>query len=151
MRTRPNQFHNYIVEMLPMWKCCQCENVANANVANWDWGIGNWIFHRQENNYAITKKIRHLCRNAKDISYHVDSRNRECDFVVEHDDGSFSVVQACYELTDDNREREFDGLASAVKRFGLKSGVIVTCRQSDEAIHDGCEISIVPAYDYLSK
>ena len=52
-------------------------------------------------------------------------------------------------LTDDNTEREFEGLVSAAKRLGLKSGVIVTCRQSDEAIHDGCEISIVPAYDYL--
>ena len=92
----------------------------------------------------------HLYRNAKDISYHVDRQDRECDFVVEHDDGSFSVMQACYELTDDNMAREFDGLASAARRFGLKSGVIVTCRQADEAIHDGCEISIVPAYDYLS-
>ena len=92
----------------------------------------------------------HLSRKAKDITYHVDSQDRECDFVVEHDDGSFSVVQACYELTDDNTERELEGLVSAAKRLGLKSGVIVTCRQSDEAIHDGCEISIVTAYDYLS-
>ena len=93
----------------------------------------------------------HLSQKAKDITYHVDSQNRECDFVVEHDDGSFAVVQACYELTDDNMAREFDGLVSAANRLGLKSGVIVTCRQSDEATHDGCEISIVPAYDYLSK
>ena len=93
----------------------------------------------------------HLSRKAKDITYHVDKQDRECDFVVEHDDGSFSVVQACYELTDDNMAREFDGLVSAAKHLGLKSGVIVTCQQSDEATHDGCEISIVPAYDYLSE
>ncbi len=59
-------------------------------------------------------------------------------------------MQVCYELTDDNREREFDGLASAAKRFGLKSGIVVTCNQSDEAIHDGCENSVIPAADYLS-
>ena len=47
-------------------------------------------------------------------------------------------------------EREFGGLTSATKRLGLKSGIIVTCRQSDEAIHDGCEISVMPAADYLS-
>ena len=92
----------------------------------------------------------HLLRKAKDIYYFVDGHGRECDFVVEGQDGSFSVVQVCYELTDDNREREFDGLASAAKRFGLRSGVIITCRQSDEAIHDGCGISVVPAFDYLS-
>ena len=92
----------------------------------------------------------HLSRNAKDITYHLDDKGRECDFVVEDENGSFSVVQVCYELTDDNMEREFGGLASAARRFGLKSGIVVTCRQSDEAIHDGCEISIVPAADYLS-
>ena len=92
----------------------------------------------------------HLSRNVKDITYHLDDKDRECDFVVEDENGSFSVVQVCYELTDDNMEREFGGLASAARRFGLKSGIVVTCRQSDEAIHDGCEISIVPAADFLS-
>ena len=92
----------------------------------------------------------HLCRNARDITCYVDDRNRECDFVVECDNGSVSVVQVCHELTDDNQEREFDGLASAARRFGLKSGVVVTCRQSDLAIHDGCEISVVPAAEYLT-
>ena len=92
----------------------------------------------------------HLSRNVKDITYHLDDKGRECDFVVEGEDGAFSAVQACYGLTDDNTDREFEGLASAAQRLGLKSGVIVTCRQSDEAIHDGCEISVVPAYDYLS-
>ena len=60
-------------------------------------------------------------------------------------------MQVCYELTDGNSEREFDGLASAARKFGLKSGIVVTCRQFDEAIHGGCEISIMPAYDYLSR
>ena len=92
----------------------------------------------------------HLSRRAKDITYHLDDKGHECGFVVEDENGSFSVVQVCYELTDDNREREFDGLASAAKRFGLKSGIVVTCEQSDEAIHDGCEISVIPAADYLS-
>ncbi|MBQ3290638.1 MAG: ATP-binding protein [Kiritimatiellae bacterium] len=92
----------------------------------------------------------HLRRKARDVTYHVDDKGRECDFVVEGEDGAFSAVQVCYELTDDNMTREFDGLAAAARRFGLKSGVIVTCRQSDEAIHDGCEISVVPAADYLS-
>ena len=55
----------------------------------------------------------------------------------------------CHELTDDNKNREFDGLAAALKRFGLKSGVIVTHAQSDLAIHDGCEILIVPVTEYL--
>ena len=50
----------------------------------------------------------------------------------------------------DNMEREFGGLTSATKRFGFKSGIVITSRQSDEAIHDGYEISVMPAADYLS-
>ena len=91
----------------------------------------------------------HLRRSARDMTCYHDDRERECDFVVEGNDGTFSLVQACHELTDDNRDREFEGLAAAAKRFGLKSGVIVTHDQSDQAVYDGCEISIVPASDYL--
>ena len=91
----------------------------------------------------------HLKRTAKDLTYYHDEKDRECDFIVEKDDGLFSAIQVCHELTDDNKNREFDGLAAALKRFGLKSGVIVTHAQSDLAIHDGCEILIVPVTEYL--
>ena len=91
----------------------------------------------------------HLKRTAKDLTYYHDEKDRECDFIVEKEDGSFSAIQVCHELTDDNKNREFDGLAAALKRFGLKSGIIVTHAQSDLAIQDGCEISIVPVTEYL--
>ncbi len=93
----------------------------------------------------------HLRDGCRDITYHVDDKGRECDFIVENENGAFTAVQACYELTDDNRKREFDGLVSAMRRFGLTSGVVVTFAQSDFAIHDGCEISIVPAHEYLRQ
>ena len=92
----------------------------------------------------------HLKKQAKDLTYYHDDKERECDFVLEKNDGSFSLVQACYELTDDNRVRELNGLVAAAKRFGLRQGVIVTQQQSDLAIHDGCEVLIVPANEYLA-
>ena len=76
-------------------------------------------------------------------------QKKDSDFIVEKEDGSFSAIQVCHELTDDNKNREFDGLAAAVKRFGLKSGIVVTHAQSDLALHDGCEISILPVTEYL--
>ena len=85
------------------------------------------------------------------LTYYHDDKDRECDFVLERNDGSFSLVQLCYELTDDNMARELNGLVAAAKRFGLRHGVIVTQQQSDLAIHDGCEVSIVPANEYLSE
>ena len=91
----------------------------------------------------------HLRRSARDMTYYHDDRGHECDFVVEGNDGALLLVQACHELTDDNQAREFEGIVAAAKRFGLKSGVIVTHEQSDQAVYDGCEISIVPAFEYL--
>ena len=78
-----------------------------------------------------------------------NEKDRECDFIVEKEDGSFLAVQVCHELTDDNKNREVDGLTAALKRFGLKSGIIVTHAQSDLAIQDVCEISIVLVTEYL--
>ena len=46
---------------------------------------------------------------------------------------------------------EVEGLVVALKRFGLKRGVIVTHAQRDEAVSDGCEIDIVPAFEYLHQ
>ena len=42
----------------------------------------------------------HLHKKAKDISYFVDGRDHECDFVVEGEDGVVSLVQVCYELAE---------------------------------------------------
>ena len=91
----------------------------------------------------------HLKKKSKDLTYYCDSNQYECDFVVEAEDGSYSLVQVCYELTENNREREFRGLASAAKYFGLSKGVIVTFSQCDEAVYDNCAIKIIPAFDYL--
>lgn len=47
---------------------------------------------------------------------------------------AFHAVQVCWQLDDENRRREFDGLQSALRRFGLKSGTIVTFEQIDFAV-----------------
>jgi len=85
-----------------------------------------------------------------DLAYFLDKSGRECDFVRQLEDGGVEVVQVCLELTDDNISREIEGLVSALKYFRLSRGTIVTRDQTDEAVCDGCEISIVPAYKWLA-
>ena len=58
--------------------------------------------------------------------------------------------RVCWQLDDENRRREFDGLQSALRRFGLKSGTIVTFDQTDFAVENGYEINVVSASDYLA-
>ena len=59
--------------------------------------------------------------------------------------------EVCWELTDDNERREFAGLVSALKYFGLKRGVVITHARNDLAVFDGCEIEIVAANEYLTR
>ena len=90
-----------------------------------------------------------LVQKGGDLTYHLDEQDRECDFLRRSEDGAVEAVQVCWELTDDNRRREVEGLAVVMKRFGLKRGIIVTHTQRDKAVSDGCEIDIMPAFEYL--
>ena len=113
-------------------------------VAALERGPGAGLGHKLENIVFL-----HLKKKGGDLTYFLDAKDRECDFVRESDDGTFEAVQVCWELSDDNRQREFEGLTAALKRFGLRRGVIVTHAQDDEAVQDGCEIAIVSASNYL--
>ena len=86
--------------------------------------------------------IHQLKSKGGDLCY-FESGDGECDF-VRRDGNECEAVQVCWEIDDDNRKREFDGLVGALKRFGLKSGTIVTANQSDEAVYRGCKIKILP-------
>ncbi len=92
----------------------------------------------------------HLRQRGGDLTYFHDARSdTECDFLREADDGSFEAVQATWELNDENEARETTGLLKAMKRFGLKEGVIVTRGQADLVTEGDCTIRVVPAHQYL--
>ena len=128
--------------MLAQKKVYACD-VGLVSVLERGEGVG--LGHKLEN--LVFLKLR---KKGGDLTYFLDAQDRECDFVRESEDGSYEAVQVCWELTDDNRKREFDGLTAAMRRFGLRKGVIVTHDQDDEAIQDGCEISVVSAVRYFN-
>ncbi len=93
----------------------------------------------------------HLKKKGGDITYFLDREERECDFIRFSETGECEAVQVCWELTDDNRKREINGLVSALKHFNLKRGTLISHAQSDIALYDGCEIAIIPAYEYVKS
>lgn len=93
----------------------------------------------------------HLKPQGGDLTYFMDGNERECDFIHRSENGKTDAIQVCWELTDDNQRREIEGLASAMKHFGIRQGVIITHRQKDDAVFDGCKISIVPAHEFLTR
>ena len=59
-----------------------------------------------------------LYRKGRRVFYNRDKF--ECDFLVQEKNKIVNCVQVCYELNDDNKDREINGLIEAMKKFKLK-------------------------------
>ena len=71
---------------------------------------------------------------------------RECDFVVREGNSIVRAIKVCYDLDDDNRNREFKGLIEAMETFGLQEGLLLTGNQDDEIEFSGKKIAIRPVW-----
>jgi len=85
----------------------------------------------------------HLRRQYKDIFYF--QLKGACDFVVLEKNMITKAIQVCLEITDENFEREYNGLKEALQSFNLSYGQIVTLNQSDKFIDNDLTIEMIPA------
>lgn len=74
----------------------------------------------------------------------------ECDFLVRDKSKIISAIQVCYNLNNDNLDREINGLLEAMEATNLKEGIIVTYDQDDHFEKDKKNILVIPAWKYLS-
>lgn len=87
-----------------------------------------------------------LRRKTRDISYFDDGG--ECDFVTRDRHTVTAAVQACVKLTDEDKDREIEGLRKAMEAFSLPSGTIVTEDQRDRLTFGAQHIDIIPFWDW---
>jgi predicted AAA+ superfamily ATPase len=90
-----------------------------------------------------------LRREGKELFY-FNENGSECDFVVTKNEKIEQLIQVCYELTPENREREQRGLQNAMDFFNTDNGLIITYNQKDAYMHNGKQIDVLPAYEYLT-
>lgn len=88
-----------------------------------------------------------LKRKEKEIYYF--SEKKECDFVIREKNKIIDAIQVCYNLNDENQDREIKGLLEAMKKFKLKVGLILTYDQEDEIEIEGRKIIIKPVWKWL--
>ena len=88
-----------------------------------------------------------LKRNDKEIYYF--SGKGECDFLVKEGAKIKKAIQVCYELNEENKDRELNGLAEALRKFSLKEGLILTYGQEDEFKIEGKKIKLLPVWKWL--
>lgn len=85
-----------------------------------------------------------LKRLGKEFYYFKGKTNAETDFVMPAEK---EAIQVCYELNEDNREREVKGLLEAMKEIKATKSIILTLEQ--EINHQNKEIIIKPAWQWL--
>lgn len=88
-----------------------------------------------------------LRRTGKEIYYFREKK--ECDFLIKEKNMIVKAIQTCYELNEDNKKREIDGLIEAMVKFDLAEGLILTYDQEDEIEILGKTIKIKPAWRWF--
>ncbi len=90
----------------------------------------------------------HLRKTHKDIFYFKEKN--ECDFLIKENEKIIQAVQSCFKITDENKEREINGLVEALNQFKLKKGIIVTFDQEDLLMFEDKTIELIPIWKFLS-
>ncbi len=90
-----------------------------------------------------------LKRIGKDIYFH--QNGGECDFLIKDGLNITSAIQVCHDLSDINRKREIKGLLSALVKFDLHEGYIVTREQNETIEMEGKSIFVVDESKFREK
>ena len=72
--------------------------------------------------------------------------NSECDFVVQHGDNVSELIQVCWELNAQNREREVGGLCAAAEATHCRKCKIITFNQTDTLSAGDITIEVLPVW-----
>jgi len=83
----------------------------------------------------------------KDIFYF--RKKKECDFVVKEKNKIISAIQVCFDLNEENKKREINGLLEAMNRFDLSEGLILTYNTEDKFEINNKKIKVSPVWKWL--
>ncbi len=98
-----------------------------------------------ENLVFIELKIRNY-----EVYFYKENENFECDFLIVENKKVKEAFQVCYSLSKkETEDREVKGLLSALRKYNLKKGTIITYNFEKELKIDGFIVNFVPAFKWL--
>ncbi len=89
----------------------------------------------------------HLKRLMREIFYF--KKNNECDFITRDKNKKLDLYQVCFELNEDNKDREINGMLAAMDYTKQKSGFILTLSQTDKLSFDNRKIYVKPVWQWM--
>jgi len=90
----------------------------------------------------------HLRRLTREIYYFAETK--ECDFITFNRGKLSGIFQSCWQLDQDNMDRELKGLTGAMDFFNIKEGTIITHNQDDFFTITGKKITVIPFHRWAT-
>lgn len=90
-----------------------------------------------------------LKRRGQEVFYF--KGKQECDFLVKEKNKIRFALQVTTVLTEDNTERELNGLVEATLSSGINSALVITLNQEKKIKRQGIHITIIPAWKWLTS
>ena len=90
-----------------------------------------------------------LRRKGEEIFYF--KGKREVDFLIRKGADIDRLINVCWDLNQDNEERELSGLAEAMEKFKVPEAEIVVAGYDDQAIVKGKKIRIRNFFNWLKN
>jgi predicted AAA+ superfamily ATPase len=144
--------NSYVVEFIPMFShSLKVQNRNPKKVYSLDNGITSIISlsFSEDNGRKLENLVYQQLRRKNQELYYFKGK-KECDFVVQSNNQSIQLIQVCYDLTIDNKDREINGLLEAMDFFELNEGIIVTFDQKEEFLLKDKIIKVIPAHEFLT-
>ncbi|MDA3836721.1 MAG: ATP-binding protein [Nanoarchaeota archaeon] len=106
-------------------------------------------FSFSKNNGKLLENLIFIELKRRNCELYYFQEKGECDFIVKEKNKITKAFQVSYELNDENKERELNGLIEAMKKFNLKEGTIITYDNEEEILKEDFKIKIIPAWKWL--
>jgi len=143
--------NTYLLFLLPKYKYSLRKQIqSNKKIYLIDNALSKQLgFSFSENKGKLLENQVFLKLKRRDCELFYFQEKNECDFIVREKNKIKQAIQICYELNEENKERELNGLIEAIKEFKLKEGIIITMNDEKTIKTDNIVIKIIPAYKWF--
>lgn len=104
----------------------------------------------RDKGWLLENLVYNRLNKRKDVFY-FNHNQKECDFIVQSGKKIEQAIQVCWNLSDDNKEREYNGLLEALDYLDLDNGTILTADQDDKVEIHNKKIKTEPVWKWLLR
>ncbi len=101
----------------------------------------------KDKGWLLENLVFNCLNNGNGVFYY--SNKNECDFLLVKNKAVINAIQVCYDLDEDNREREISGLKEAMDKFKVKEGLLLTNNQEDSLRIGRKKVKVIPVWKWL--